>query len=258
MEGFCPLASGSRGNTLFIGTKKTKVLIDCGLSAKNIKERLSHINVDVQEINAIVITHEHGDHIQGLKVLAAKYSIPIYANSDTAKVICKSLDEKPKFKIFTTGEPFTIDDMEIKPFRIMHDAVDPVAFTIQLDSLKIGVCTDLGFVTKTVENQLQECDLLYIEANHEPDLVMNSKRPAIYKQRVLGRSGHLSNTSCGELISKVYSEKLRHVYLAHLSEECNTKEQALQVVGTILEQNHINIPLTIAEQDMPSRATLFP
>lgn len=257
MDGFCPLASGSRGNALYIGTKKTKLLVDCGLSAKNIKDRLAHINVDIAELQAIIITHEHGDHIQGLKVLASKYGIPVYANNETAKAIARSFDTRPKFKIFTTGDAFTIEDIEIKPFRVMHDAADPVAFTLQTDSFKIGICTDLGFVTKTVENQLKGCDLLYVEANHEPELVMNSKRPPVYKQRVLGRSGHLSNNSCAELICNVYNENLRQVYLAHLSQECNTPEQALQVVGEILHKSGINVPLTVAHQDTPSRATLF-
>lgn len=257
MIGLCPLASGSKGNCLYLGTEKTRLLIDAGISMKNIKERLSHIGVDIESIDAIIVSHEHGDHIQGLKAIASKYAIPIMANAETAKAIAATFDECPKFKIFTTGDSFVYHDLEIHPFRIQHDAVDPVAFTIQTEQHKIGICTDLGCVSKPVQNQLRRCDILYLEANHEEELVHSSKRPLIYKQRVLGRSGHLSNRACAELLCDVACERLRHVYLAHLSRECNTEEVALDRVGSILAKHGIDIPLTIANQDKVSHVTLF-
>lgn len=177
MKGFCPLASGSKGNCIYLGTEQTKILIDAGLSAKAIIAKLAQINVDIAEIDAILVTHEHSDHIQGLKVLAFKYGIPVFCNTETAKGIVDYLHECPKFKIFTTGETFEFGDLEIHPFTIQHDTLDPVAFTIRTGSLKMGFCTDLGFVTSLVANHLQECDYLYVEANHQPSMVHACARP---------------------------------------------------------------------------------
>lgn len=229
-EGFCPLASGSKGNCLYFGTKKTKILIDAGISARATKEKLAEINVDLRDIQAILISHEHSDHIAGLKVLAFKLGIPVFANSETAKGIYHVFHDCPQFKIFTTGETFVFGDIHIHPFSVPHDTPDPVAFTLKSDGLKIGVCTDLGFATTLVRNQLKECDYLYVEANHEPSMVHACSRPLIYKQRVLGRSGHLSNESCAELVEEVMHPKLRHIYLAHLSQECNSPQTALTAV----------------------------
>lgn len=257
MKGFCPLASGSKGNCIYLGSGQTKILIDAGISAKAIKERLEQINVDLADIDAILITHEHGDHIQGLKMLACKMGIPVYANSETAKGIVESLHECPKFKIFSTGETFELGDLEIHPFSIQHDTLDPVAFTVRLNSLKLGFCTDLGFVTTLVQNQLRECDYLYVEANHQPSMVYASARPMVYKQRVLSRTGHLSNTSCGQLLCEVAHPNLKHVHLAHLSSECNTPETALSVIRTILQEKGICLDMCTAPQEMISKAVVF-
>jgi phosphoribosyl 1,2-cyclic phosphodiesterase len=257
MKGFCPLASGSKGNCVYLGTGKTKILIDAGISAKAIQTRLSEINVDLADIQAVLVTHEHTDHIQGLKTLAYKMGIPILANHETAKGIVEAFHDCPKFKIFSTGETFEFGDLEIHPFSIQHDTLDPVAFTIRVDNLKLGFCTDLGFATSLVQAQLQECDYLYVEANHQPSMVHASPRPMIYKQRVLSRSGHLSNEACGHLLAHVFHPKLKHVHLAHLSSECNSPETALSVVRGILEEHGIQLELCIAPQDKISRAILF-
>ena len=257
MKGFCPLASGSKGNCIYLGTGQTKVLIDAGLSAKAIIEKLGQINVDIADIDAILITHEHTDHIQGLKVLAYRLGIPVLANTETAKGIVDYFHDCPKFKIFSTGETFEFGDLEIHPFSIQHDTVDPVAFTIRTNNLKLGFCTDLGFVTSLVVNRLQGCDYLYVEANHQPSMVHASARPMIYKQRVLGRSGHLSNEDCGQLLSQVAHPNLKHVHLAHLSSECNTPEVALQVVQGILKEKGLAIEMCIAPQEMISKAITF-
>lgn len=257
MEGFCPLASGSKGNCIYVGTKNTKVLVDAGISTKSIKERLGEINVDIGEIQAILISHEHSDHIAGLKVLALKHNIPIIANQLTAKAICDYLHATPKFKIFMTGETFEFGDIEIHPFSVQHDAADPVAFTLRFDNLKVGICTDLGFVTSLVAKQLERCNLLYVEANHKPEMVHASNRPMIYKQRVLGRTGHLSNEACGELVSQIAHQDLKQVYLAHLSGECNNPDVAHQTVDSILRASGFEIPISIAHQEKRSKATLF-
>lgn len=257
MKGFCPLASGSKGNCIYLGTGQTKVLIDAGISAKSLQSRLAEINVDLADIDAILITHEHTDHIQGLKTLAYKMGIPVLANHETAKGIVETFHDCPKFKIFSTGETFEFGDLEIHPFSIQHDTLDPVAFTIQTGGLKLGFCTDLGFATTLVQSKLQKCDYLYLEANHQIDMVHASSRPMIYKQRVLSRSGHLSNDACGTLLSHVYHPHLKHVHLAHLSSECNNPETAIQVVNKILAEKGIQLDLCTAPQDKISRAIYF-
>lgn len=257
MKGFCPLASGSKGNSIYLGTEQTKILIDAGISGRAVKTRLAEIDVDISELDAILITHDHHDHIQGLKVLAYRHGIPIFANTETAKGIVNTFYDCPKFKIFTTGESFEFGDLEIHPFSVLHDTVDPVAFTIKVNSLKLGFCTDLGFVTPNVRHQLQGCDHLYLEANHQPSMVDACPRPAVYKNRVKGRQGHLSNIDCGQLLADVWHHDLKHVYLAHLSSECNTPETALGVVNQILEERGMSVEISIAPQHEIAKATLF-
>lgn len=257
MKGFCPLASGSKGNAIFFGTKNTRILIDAGISAKTVAERLDEIGVALSNIDAILITHEHTDHIKGLSSLALKYRIPVFANSDTAKAIVEILGEAPRFKIFSTGETFEFGDIEVHPFSIQHDTLDPVAFTIRTGQIKAGFCTDLGFATTLVKNHLQHCDYLYIEANHQPSMVHACNRPPIYKQRVLSRQGHLSNEQCAELLEAVAHQNLKHIHLAHLSQECNSPELALDIILQKLRQLGYQIETSIAFQDSISRPINF-
>ncbi len=255
MIGFCPLASGSKGNCIYFGTERTKILIDAGASSRTIEKRLEEIGVRLNEIDAILVTHEHTDHIKAIQTLGLKCKIPIFANSDTAKAIYEIFGECPKFKIFSTGESFEFGDIEVHPFSVQHDALDPVAFTIRYAGLKLGFCTDLGFATSLVTSKLLECDYLYLEANHQPSMVHASSRPEIYKKRVLSRQGHLSNEECGDLLAKIVSAKLKHVHLAHLSEECNSPELALKIVQEKLKNNAVQ--LSIAYQDKASQPIFF-
>jgi phosphoribosyl 1,2-cyclic phosphodiesterase len=257
MQGFCPLASGSKGNAIFFGTKNTRILIDAGISAKIVADRLDEIGVALSDIDAILITHEHTDHIRGLSTLAFRHKIPVFANSDTAKAIVEILGEAPRFKIFSTGETFEFGDIEVHPFSIQHDTLDPVAFTIKTGQLKTGFCTDLGFATTLVKNHLQNCDYLYIEANHQPSMVHACSRPQIYKQRVLSRQGHLSNEQCAELLAEVAHKNLKHIHLAHLSEECNNPTLALEIImKKLLELGH-PIETSIAFQYSISKPIIF-
>lgn len=257
MFGFCPLASGSKGNCIYVGTKTTKILIDAGISVKSIRERLESIGVALEDIDAILVTHEHTDHIRGLGQLGCKMGIPVFANSDTAKAIYGILDECPKFKIFSTGETFEFGDLEVHPFSIQHDAVDPVAFTIKTSGLKLGFCADLGFATTLVASQLKGCDYLYLEANHEPSMVHACARPMVYKKRVLGRQGHLSNEECAKLLESVHHDGLKHVHLAHLSSECNSPDLALKIITEKLQSLQARTEVSIAFQETLSRSILF-
>lgn len=257
MKGFCPLASGSKGNALYLGTSSTKVLIDAGLSTKQIRLRLEEIDVDLSDIDAIVVTHEHSDHIRGLAILGCKMGIPVFANCETARAIYETIGDAPKFKIFSTGETFEFGDMEFDPFSIQHDAIDPVAFTVRLGTKKIGICADLGFASTLVENKLQGCDYLYLEANHQVDMVHACPRSPIYKQRVLSRLGHLSNMQSAELLKKLLHIGLKHVHLAHLSSECNNPDLAQKVIREMLLAEDADVGVSIAHQDRVSSSILF-
>ncbi len=252
MNLFCPLASGSKGNSLFVATNQTKILIDAGLSARQITKKLAEINVDLADIDAIVVTHEHSDHIKGIPMLGCKMGIPVFANSDTARAIYETIGDAPKFKIFSTGEKFEYGDIEFDPFSIQHDAIDPVGFTLQMGGVKLGICADLGFATTLVETKLQGCDYLYLESNHQEEMVHACPRPAVYKQRVLGRSGHLSNRQAAALLQKLLHAKLNHVYLAHLSSECNNPDLALKMVQEMLDTESARTSIAIAHQDKVS------
>lgn len=253
MKGFCPLASGSKGNCIYFGSDEAKILIDAGISAKRTKESLEILGVALEDIDAILITHEHTDHIKGLDILSGKMGIPIFANSDTAKAIQENLTYPAKYKIFATGETFQFKDLEIHPFSIQHDTVDPVAFIIKTGNIKVGVCADIGFATTLVKNKLKGCDYLYIEANHQIEMVHASSRPLIYKQRVLGRQGHLSNEDCAKLLKEIMHKDLKSVYLAHLSSECNAPEVALRVI----KESNQHLDLKIAYQEKISDPVKF-
>jgi len=252
MVRFCPLASGSKGNCLFLSTPKGDLLIDAGISARALSGHLESLGSSLSSIQAILISHEHYDHISGLKTLALRHRIPIIANYATAEGIVESIGDCPDFYIFSTGEPFEFLDLKISPFTVPHDGVDPTGFTIQTEETKIGVCTDLGFVTPSIRQQLQKCHLLYLEANHQEEMVLACARPEIYKRRVLGKTGHLSNRQAAQLLCEVAHPELQKVYLAHLSSECNSPEKAKQVISKLLNESGIHIEIDIAHQHQQS------
>lgn len=256
-SGFFPLASGSKGNAIFIKSQKSALLIDAGISVKRIASSLEKLGHSLKDIEGVLITHEHHDHISSIKALNQKWKIPVFCNVETAKGIQNSLDFFPKCKIFSTGESFSYKDFTIDPFSISHDTLDPVALKIEVESLCIGVCTDLGFVSSLVKRKLMGSDILYVEANHDPSMVQASKRPYVYKKRVLGAQGHLSNEACGSLLLEVFHEGIKKVYLAHLSSECNTEKKALEHVESMLEKEGKSLPVHIAYQDQMSDPCWF-
>ena len=245
----CPLASGSKGNAYIIRTKDTTLLIDAGINAKTLKARLSAISLQLEDLDAVIITHEHNDHIQALKVLG-KGKLPVFSNKETAKGIYQALQVKPSFKIFSTNESFHFRDFLIHPFSVQHDTLDPVGLVIEAEEKKVGFCTDLGTPTSLVQKKLQGCNFLVMESNHDPDKVRNAKRPFVYKKRVLSNLGHLSNEQCAALLQSLVHEKLEGVFLSHLSEECNEKELALEVVAGMVP--YLKDKLLIAHQEKVS------
>jgi len=246
---FFPLASGSKGNAIFVDTGKTKLLFDCGISMRAIQKRLESINASIDEIDAIIISHEHTDHIRSVETVSNKFNIPVLANVETAKAICSHAKVRPEFKIFSTGETFEFGEVAIHPFSIQHDTLDPVAFTLEIGPYKIGICTDLGFATTLVKSHLRNCDLLYLESNHEVSMVHASPRPMIYKQRVLWRQGHLSNDAAAELLTEVLHDKLLYVYLAHLSEECNNPDVALKKAQDVLKGSQAQVSIAHQKEE---------
>lgn len=247
-----PLASGSKGNAFLLETSDTKVLLDCGLSTKALQERLKKIGVRLDQLHAILITHEHFDHIQGLKVIG-KSEIPVFCNKETAKGIYHALQVKPKFKIFSTNESFSFRGIQFHPFSIQHDTLDPVGLVLEVGEKKIGVCTDLGMATSLVRAKLKGCDLLVLEANHDPEMVQLSNRSERYKTRVQSQVGHLSNQQCAELLKSLLHKKLQAVVLSHLSQECNRNELVIRTIQSWIAKEDL-CPLLIASQEKVSES----
>ncbi len=248
----CVLASGSSGNCIFVGSDKTRILIDAGLSGKATAERLRSIDVDPESVEAVCLTHEHDDHKASLGVLHRRFGVSLYTNSGTLE----ALSRNPKmaalpWNIFTTGHAFTIGDLVLEPFRVPHDSYDPVGFAVSCGSARIGVVTDMGMATELVRQRLQSCAALVLESNHDEDLLKTSARPWSLKQRIAGRQGHLSNAKAGSLIAEVAGDTLRTVFLAHLSRDCNRPELALSTVRERLQRegvSDVDVKLTFAER----------
>ena len=232
----------------------TAVLIDAGLTAKETGRRLGEIGVPLSDIQAICLTHEHGDHIAGLRVLHRRFGVPVYANSGTAEGADGSVGEgQLEWRIFTTGMPFQIGELEITPFSVPHDAYDPVGFVIRHGGAQLGLVTDAGTVTTLVRERLRGCQAIMIECNHDEQMLKDSKRPWALKQRIFGRQGHLSNASAAALLADVAEAGLTHVFLAHLSSECNRVEAATQAVRASLDERGFSrVSITVALRDRVS------
>ncbi|MGN0483548.1 MAG: MBL fold metallo-hydrolase [Lachnospiraceae bacterium] len=230
----CSIASGSSGNCIYVGTQAHHVIIDAGISGKRIENGLNSIGLKTNEMDGILITHEHADHIGGLGVLARRYGLPIYATEKTKNAILhtKSVGkiEEDLFRVIEPDRPFSIGDMEIEPIRISHDAADPVAYIMRQPGKSIGVITDLGKYDEYIVDKLQHLDVLLLEANHDIHMLQVGRYPYPLKQRILGDKGHLSNELSGQLLGKVLHDDMKTVILGHLSQENNYAELAYETV----------------------------
>jgi phosphoribosyl 1,2-cyclic phosphodiesterase len=233
------LGSGSAGNCALVETPRSRVLIDGGLSARQMVARLALCGVNPIEIDAILLTHEHGDHTGGLDVWCKQFATPIYANAATAGVLRRESANAPRkdWRLFATGSDFAINDIAVQTFTVPHDAVDPVGFVLRHDRESLGFLTDLGFATKLVYERVRAVQTLVIETNHCEKLLQNdTKRPWSVKQRIMSRHGHLSNTAAAGVLAELASAGLRRAVLGHLSRDCNSPALAVETVRTRLAE----------------------
>ena len=242
---FCNLYSGSSGNCSLVETENTKILVDAGVTSKKIQEGLNQCNVDIKDIDAIIITHEHADHVKGLQVLCKNNNIPVYANSHTFSMMKPFIPENQKRK-FNTNEFFEINDLRIFPFSIPHDAADPCGFSIFHDKNKISVATDIGHMENRIIDILAGSKYVLLESNYEPDMLKCSKYPYMLKRRILGENGHLSNEDAAKTISILAKQGVKNFSLGHLSEQNNLPELAYQTtMNPIIETNSFDDKLRI-------------
>lgn len=253
---FCPLYSGSSGNSIFVSSGKTKLLIDAGLPGKSIENAMNQIGHTSADVDGIFITHEHSDHVKGVGVLSRKYDIPIYANEATWNAIGGSIGKVKDHNIKIMDEAVTINDMEIRSFAISHDAASPRGYSVTSGSKKACVATDLGFFSQEVRRNIEDADIVLLECNHDIEMLKFGPYPYPLKRRILSNIGHLSNEDCGKAIVSITNSKFKNIILGHLSKTNNYPELAYQAVLNILNDHSItlnkDISVGMAKRDMPS------
>ncbi|MDO5292451.1 MAG: MBL fold metallo-hydrolase [bacterium] len=254
------IASGSSGNCIYVGNDETNILIDAGISGKKVIEGLSSMDINPEKLNGLLITHEHSDHIKGVGVLARKYNVPIYATAETINAMLRSSSiGRIKEELLNVIDPdisFMVNDIQVNPFSISHDASNPVGYTFEQDGKKIGLATDLGKYDDYIIKQLTGCNAILIEANHDINMLQVGAYPYILKRRILGDRGHLSNDNSGKLLCSIHHEGLKHIVLGHLSKDNNYPELAFETVKYELQQYKSDIlstcDLVVAKREEPS------
>lgn len=238
---FCSLYSGSSGNCQYIKTENTTILVDAGLSGKKIQQEIVNIGEDPKKIDALFITHEHSDHIQGAGIISRRFDVPIYANAKTWEAMSSVIGEIKSHNIRIMDDIVEVGDLAVKSFDISHDAAHPVGYNIFYNNKKISLVTDTGCVNDNITNSIMDSDLLLVESNHDEDMVLIGPYPWPLKRRVLGEFGHMSNDTAGHLISKVVKRGTEIVLLGHLSKENNFPQLAYKTVENILKENCIEV-----------------
>jgi len=254
------LASGSRGNSTIVRSSSTRILVDAGISCSETFKRMKAAGDDPHSLSAILITHEHTDHVSGLLVLARKLKVPVYMTGATHQAWSRSMrdaaGERPqleRLECFSSGHSFQIGDIGITPFTIPHDAVDPVGFAFRAEGIKIAIATDLGRLLANVKDNLRACDVLVIESNHDLEMLRDGPYPWSVKQRVMSRVGHLSNEAVSDFLEKNYDGNASYVILAHLS-ECNNLPELARVTAERALRDRMSLlanKLILAQQDAP-------
>lgn len=255
---FCPLYSGSSGNSIFVSSEETKVLIDAGLPGKRIESALEQINQEPSEIDAIFITHEHSDHIKGVGVMSRRYNIPIYANESTWREMFAKIGKIKEENIRIMKDNYvTIKDMKISKYNISHDAVEPVGYSIEAQNKKVCIATDLGYFSDEVKDALLGSDVVLLESNHDIQMLKFGPYPYHLKRRILSDIGHLSNDDCGKAIVDIVKLNCKRFVLGHLSKTNNYPDLAYETVVSVLKENNIQLNkdvwVDMAKRDMPSK-----
>lgn len=252
------LFSGSSGNSTLIQTKNTKILIDCGESSKRIVEALKTQEVNPEELDGIIITHEHSDHTKGLSITSKNYNIPIYANKETWEAMPKIKEkiDPDNIKMFTFSR-FSIKDLDIEPFSIPHDAANPCSFNLYNKNKKISIATDIGHVNKNVIENLRNSSFVLLEANYDPDMLRYSRYPYLLKERIKGPKGHLSNDNSGEILCDLCNYGLKNVLLGHLSKQNNFPELAYKTIEDKLKTINVtpkDVNIAVASRSFPTES----
>lgn len=252
---FSVLASGSTGNAFYIESPKEKILVDAGLSGKQIDLLFQKANLDPQQLSRILVTHEHSDHVKGLGIIARKYNLPIYANEKTWKAMEHSLGKltvDQKF-VFNREEVKTFGDMDVESFGVSHDAAEPQFYTFHSGGKKVALVTDLGYVSERIKKTVEDANAYIFEANHDVNMLRMGRYPWSVKQRILGDSGHVSNEDSGLALADVINNNTKRVYLAHLSLDNNMKDLARMSVSRILEERGINLEICDTDPKEPTQ-----
>lgn len=261
---FCSLYSGSSGNSIFVSSGNTRILVDAGLSGKKIIEALEQIDENPNNIDGIFITHEHSDHIKGAGIISRKFNVPIYANEATWNAMQSSLGnvKENNIKILPKRSITTIKDMDIVCFNTPHDSIAPMGYTFHSKGKKASVVTDIGTFTEEIKHNIIESDVILLESNHDVQMVKFGPYPYELKRRVLSEIGHLSNEDCGRAIVEVMKDGIhRNIILGHLSNTNNMPELAYRSVLNILEENGLDVgsdlTLKLADRYKPSNYISF-
>lgn len=256
---FCPLYSGSSGNALFVQYGRTRLLVDAGKSGRMILEALDLIGVAPESLDALLITHEHSDHISGVGVLSRRYHLPVYATEGTWAAMAEKVGQIPEgcIRTFDTFADFYLGDIGVVPFSIPHDAADPVGYRLWGGEKSIAIATDLGYFPRAVRDAVAGSGLVLLESNHDPEMLrMNGHYSPRLKQRILGNHGHLSNEACADALLQLVDNGTRHVILGHLSAENNTPKLALSVSEERMKREGIrlgtDVQLDVAYRDRVS------
>lgn len=262
MFNFCSLYSGSSGNSLFVESENTKLLVDAGVSSKKIEEALANLEIDPTSIDGILITHEHSDHVQGLGTFAKKFNLPVFVNEKTLDAMPKQKEKisEKNIKLFNINEKFEICDLKVKPFSIPHDAANPCGFNIFKDDKKISIATDIGHMTNGILKNLEDSIFIMLESNYDPEVLKYSKYPYQLKTRIAGPDGHLSNELAGKTISYLLNSGLKQAVLGHLSKQSNFPELAYktvidEIMCTKYDEN--SLKLSVASRDIPGNKIIL-
>lgn len=253
---FTILGSGSGGNCAYLEAGETRLLIDAGFSGRQIRQRLASIQRAPETLHGILVTHEHSDHVQGLAVLCGQLQIPIYCNRLTKDAIEFASKARLDFRVFATGASFEVGEVAVDSFSVPHDAQDPVGYLLRTSAGNVGFLTDLGHATRLVVERVRPANVLVLETNHDLKLLQeDTRRPWSVKQRILSRHGHLCNEAAAGVAEQVVSTELRHLYLGHLSRDCNRPELAYTAVSQRLGQigaSHVRVESTSQEAVSPT------